>query len=92
MMTLQIFKNGYDYEKCIESGEAVEFYETTLNGYSYVMHGPEPFKFINGLGERLEINPMDIDRVIRSRDNITIILNVDSYTTATPWSEILINA
>lgn len=90
MITLQIFKNGYDYENCIK-GDSVEFYETTLNGYAYVMHGPEPFKFINGLGERLEINPMDIDRVIRTRDNITIILNADSYTTATPWSEILIN-
>ena len=89
-MTLQIFKNGYDYENCVAGGASVEFYETTLNGYEYVMHGPNPFRFINGLGERLEINPMDIERVIRTRDDVTVILNADSYTTATPWDEILI--
>lgn len=91
-MTLQIFKNGYDYDNLVEAGASVEYYETTLNGYSYVMNGPEPFKFVNGLGERLEINPFDIERVIRTSNNITIILDTDSYTKATPWNEILINS
>lgn len=90
MMTLQVFKNGYDYENVVEAGASVAYYETTLNGYSYVMHGAEPFKFVNGLGERLEINPMDIERVIRTSNNITIILDTDSYTKDTPWNDILI--
>lgn len=90
-MTLQIFRNGYDYDNCVQGGATVEFYETTLNGYDYVMHGPNPFRYINGLGEKREINPMDIDRVIHTRDNITIILALDSYTENTPWDDMLGN-
>ena len=88
-MELQIFRNGYDYDKVVFSGGSADYYVTTLNGFDYVMNGPNPFRYINGLNEKREINPMDIDRVIRTRDAVTVILNLDSYTSATPWDEIL---
>lgn len=90
-MTLEIFKNYDDYEKGVIGGNAVEFYETTLNGYDYVMNGPNPFRYVNGLNEKREINPMNIDRVIRTRDCVSVILNLDSYASAAPWDEILDN-
>lgn len=88
-MELNIFRNVYDYDKVVRNGSSAEYYVTSLNGYAYVMNGQNPFKYINGLGEKREINPMDIDRVIRTRDCVTVILNLDSYTSATPWDEIL---
>lgn len=88
-MELQIFKNEDDYNKVVKTGGSVDYYITTLNGYEYVMHGPLPFRFINGLNEEYEINNLDIDHVIRTRDTVVIILNLDSQCAA-PWKEILI--
>lgn len=87
-MELNIFKNEDDYNKVVMNGVSAEYYVTSLNGYDYVMHGPNPFRYVNGLGEKHEINPMDIDRVIRTRDTVTVILNLDSLTNTT-WDEIL---
>lgn len=86
-MELNIFKNEDDYNVVIKGGP-IDYYVTTLNGYAYVMNGPNPFRYINGLGEKREINPMNIDRVIRTRDCVTVILNLDSLTNTT-WDEIL---
>ena len=89
-MELQIFKNDNDYAELVRNGGNTDYYVTTLNGFDYVMHGPNPFRYINGLGEKHEINPMDIDKVIRTRDTVTIILNLDSMASAnTTWDEIL---
>lgn len=90
-MELQIFKNEDDYDVTIKGGP-IDYYVTSLNGYDYVMHGPNPFRYINGLGEKHEINPMDIDKVIRTRDTVTVILNLDSMASANvTWDEILYN-
>lgn len=88
MTELQIFRNEDDYNKVVKAGGSVDYYVTTLNGYEYVMHGPLPFKFINGLNEKYEINPLDIDLVLRTRDSVVIILNLDSECNTT-WDEIL---
>lgn len=90
MMELQIFKNDDDYNKVVMNGGSAEYYVTTLNSYDYVMHGPNPFRYINGLDEKQEINPMNIDRVIRTRDTVTVILNLDSMASENvTWDEIL---
>ena len=90
-MELNIFKN-YDAYATVVGGGKGEYCVTTLNGYDYVMNGPNPFRYINGLNEKREINPMDIDRVIRTRDCVTVILNLDSMASANvTWDEILYN-
>lgn len=90
-MELQIFKNEDDYNVVIKGG-SIDYYITTLNGYDYVMNGPNPFRYINGLNEKREISPMDIAKVIRTRDCVTVILNLDSMSSENvTWDEILYN-
>ena len=88
-MELQIFKNDNDYNKGVIYGNSTEYYVTTLNGYDYVMNGPNPFRYINGLGEKRSINPMNIDHVIRTRDTVIVILNLDAYAHNIIWDDIL---
>lgn len=89
-MTLEIFKNEDDYNKVVMNGGSADYYVTSLNGYDYVMNGPNPFRYLNGLNEKREINPMDIDKVIRTRDTVIVILNLDSMASENvTWDEIL---
>ena len=93
-MELNIFKSEDDYNEVLrnEGHTDIDYYITTLNGYEYLMNRGNPFKYVNGLGEKRSINPMDIDRVIRTRDCVTIILNIDSIASNNiTWNEILNN-
>lgn len=90
-MELQIFRDEDDYNKVVMNGASAEYYVTTLNGYDYVMHGSNPFRYLNGLNEKHEINPINIDRVIRTRDTVIVILNLDSIDKEImTWHEILL--
>lgn len=89
-MELHIYKNENDYNALLRHGAPVDYYVTTLNGYEYIMNRGNPFKFINGLGEKRSINPMDISRVLRTQDGVTIILNIDTIASKDiTWNEIL---
>lgn len=89
-MELQIYKNEDDYNEAVRNNANIDYYVTTLNGYEYIMHRGNPFRYINGLGEKRSINPMDIARVIRTRDCITIILDLDTIVSNNlTWNEIL---
>ena len=87
-MEIQIFKNDDDYDLAVKSGASISYYTATISGYEYVMHGPLPFKFLTVFGERFTISPLDISNVIRTRDCVTVILNLDSMCNAT-WADIL---
>lgn len=91
-MELHIFKNEDDYNEVGRNNPDIDYYVTTLKGYDYVIHGLYPFRYVNGLGEKHAINPMDIAKVMRTRDCVTVILNLDFYTRETSqetWNEIL---
>ena len=87
MNFLNVYKNQEDYERAVIGGAAVKVYVTTISDFSYVQHGPLPFKYVNGFGKH-EINPMDIDRVTITANNVTVILNLDSQS-ALPWEDFI---
>lgn len=89
-MELHIYRSEDDYNALLRHGAPVDYYVTTLNGYEYIMNRGNPFRFINGLGEKRSINPMDISRVLRTQDGVTIILNIDTIASKNiTWNEIL---
>ena len=89
-MKLYIFRSENDYNEAIRNNANVDYYVTTLNGYEYIMHRGNPFRYINGLGEKRSINPMDIARVIPARDCVTIILDSDATDSNNlTWNDIL---
>ncbi len=88
-MELQIFKNYDDYENVVKNGAIVDYYVTTLNGYDYVMNGQSSFRYINWLNEKHGIYGLYINKVLRTRNSVTVILNLDSCATNFDWNEIL---
>lgn len=91
MMELRIYKNEDDYNKAVRNEELVNCYRTTVSAYEYTMHESSPFSYIDSLGEKHSICPVDIAMVGCSHNIITVILNIapeaSSYVS---WNDIIV--
>ena len=89
-MELRIFKNEDDYIEAVRNEELVNCYRVTVTGYEYTMD--KPFSYIDSLGEKHSISPVDIAMVGRTRKIITVILNIDpAASNYASWNDIIVN-
>ena len=93
MMELRIFKNADDYNKAIRTEELVNCYSATILGYEYTMNETKtsPFSYIDSLGEKHSISPVDVAMVGCSNNIITVILNIDPVASNyVSWNDIIV--
>ena len=90
-MELRIYKNEDDYNKAVRNGELVNCYRSTVSAYEYTMHETSPFSYIDSLGEKHSICPVDIAMVGYSDKIITVILNIDPAASSyVSWDDIIV--
>ena len=91
MMELRIFKNEDDYNKVVRNEELTKCYRATISDYEYTMNETSPFSYIDILGEKHSICPVDIAMVGRKDNIITVILSVDpAVSNYVSWNDIIV--